>query len=262
MLIAQRNFSIGEQICVYGGVMVRMPEAQMRLNESDYITSVCSSASGSYGFELDDCEASNGMVFKKVQHVLPSLTPLINGRSIPNPGPPSDLSEIHDINGIGAECTQKLLTALVDPSRQDIVRRLLKRLKNYPEKNWKQNAIADIRRTLNEDKSSLALQQMYAVKAESPEEKITDIKNPYDNEYVEDKENQQTNLEDWFKALEHKPPKRQRIKPFNTGLDGAYWRNSDGSSYSSDREEREVPEMVASTANIDVGNPITKEWLN
>jgi len=260
MLVASREFMIGDELCVYAGVMTRMPEAQMQLNESDYITSIVSSSVGAYGFELEDCEANFGMVFKRTQYVLPSVTPLINGRLIPNPGPASSLSRIEDIRGIGKDCTEKLLAALIDPSKRELVRRLLKRLNNYGEKNWKTNAISDIKRTL----SSAA-----PIKVESPDEDmegstvvVESKKKKIDIE--QDKENQVE--DDWFKRFEDKVPKRRRIsKAANTGLDGSYWATTDWSGTSSSSEgEVESPPVTNPTTRvfateIDVGNTNTIE---
>lgn len=261
MLVAMKDFVIGDELCVYAGVMMRMPEAQMQLNESDYITSIVSSSVGAYGFELEDCEANDGMVFKRVQYVLPSVTPLINGRSIPNPGPASDLSRIEDIRGIGKSCTEKLLAALVDPSKRELVRRLLKRLNNYCEKNWKTNAINDIKRTLSQDKSA-------PIKIESPEEDAGDGEVEKKTEKIDieqDKENQ--GEDEWFKGLENNVSKRRRIsKTSNTGLDGSYWATTDWSESPSDTDtsptekvSSPVVEARVFATEIDVGNTNTKE---
>lgn len=147
MLVAEREFSVGEQITIYAGIMSRMPEAQLKLNESDYISTVCQSCCGPYGFELEDVEARNGPVFKKFQRDLPTLTPLTaQGRSIPNADPPVDMSAIQDIRGIGPECTRKLVDALTDDSKRDVLVKLLKRLRNLPDKQWKMNAQVEIRK--------------------------------------------------------------------------------------------------------------------
>lgn len=258
MLVAAKKFCVGDELCIYAGVLTRMPEAQLHLNESDYMTSILSSSVGAYGFELEDCEAREGMVFKKFQTTLPSVTPFINGRSIPNPGNATDLSAIQDIRGIGKECTEKLLGALVDPSRREIVRRLLKRLNNLPEKHWKNLAISDIKRTLN----NTAVVQV--IKTESPDEVVDEEQ----EKGGEDKENQRTNIDEWFKALGDKVVKRRRISTAHTGLDGSYWRTADWTEPSPDEPENKNPYVPSlSLANKeadlaterDVGNTITKE---
>ena len=259
MLVARRKFSPGDEICVYAGVLTRMPEAQLQLNESDYMTSICSSSAGAYGFELEDCEAKNGLVFKKFQTILPSVTPLINGRLIPDPGPPTDLSGIQDIRGIGKECTEKLLAALVDPSRREIVRRLLKRLNNLADKNWKSNAMNDIRRTLN---NSAQVQ----IKAESPEEDVGAFKEQEKTE-EEDKENlsSRTHIDEWFKNLGDKVVKRRRISTVQTGLDGSYWKTADWSEPSLNSRIDQNPYILSSNKSGgvvtegDVENTNTKE---
>ena len=149
MLVADRDFAIGERITIYAGIMSRMPEAQLKLNESDYMSTVCSMCAGAYGFELEDSEAQGGMVFKRFQTDLPSLTPLpSSGLMIPNTNPRSDLSGIEDIRGIGFDCTRRLVDALQDNSKRDTVSRLLRRLRSLPDKNWKQFAATEIKKVL------------------------------------------------------------------------------------------------------------------
>lgn len=150
MLVADRCFAEGEEICIYAGVMARMPEAQLKLNESDYISTVCNSACGPYGFELEDISARSGCVFKKHQRDLPTLTPVSanGGVSIPNALPKTDLSGIQDIRGLGPECTQRLLAALQDVELREVVNRVLKKLKTLPEKQWKSAAQNEIRKSL------------------------------------------------------------------------------------------------------------------
>jgi hypothetical protein len=155
-LVADRDFSIGEEICIYAGVMSRMPEEQLKLNESDYISTVCNSACGPFGFELEDISAKSGCVFKKFQRDLPTLTPLTKqGLCIPNAHPPADLSRIEDIRGVGPECTQRLLAALQDASLRDVVGKLLKKLRSLPEKQWKISAQIEIKKALPPKKCEL-----------------------------------------------------------------------------------------------------------
>jgi hypothetical protein len=149
MLVADREFQIGEQICIYAGIMSRMPEAQLKLNESDYISTVCHSSSGPYGFELEDPEAKNGAVFKKYQRQLPTLTPQTStGKCIPNANPPVDLGGIEDIRGLGPECTKKIIETLIDPTKRELITRLIKRLNNLPDKQWKSHAQNEVRKLL------------------------------------------------------------------------------------------------------------------
>ena len=150
MLLADRHFQVGQQICIYAGVMSRMPEAQLKLNESDYISTVCNATCGPFGFELDDISASTGCVFKKIQRDLPTLTPLTrDGLSIPNAQPPTDLSAIHDIRGLGPDCTKRILQALQeDPPKRELLSKLFKKLRSLPEKQWKIAAQSEVRKVL------------------------------------------------------------------------------------------------------------------
>lgn len=150
MLVADRDFDIGEEICVYAGVLSRMPVEQLKLNESDYMSTVCNSTCGPYGFELEDVYAKSGCVFKAYQRDLPTLTPLTaKGLRIPNACPPVDLSGVKDIRGIGAECTKKLIDALQHEHMHDMLRRLFKRLNNLPDKQWRTQAQIEIKRTFS-----------------------------------------------------------------------------------------------------------------
>lgn len=101
---------------------------------------------GAFGFELEDIRANNGMTFKKVQHELPTLTPSINGTLIADSLPAADLSSIQDIRGIGLEYTRLITQNLQDPSKRTMLSRLLNRLRNLPKKNWKIQAVVEIRR--------------------------------------------------------------------------------------------------------------------
>ena len=149
MLVAEKLFNVGDRICIYAGILSRMPEAQLKLNESDYISTVCSMCSGAYGFELEDTEARDGMRFKKFQRDIPTLTPIpASGLFIPNAEPACDLSAIEDIRGIGYEATRRLVDALQDNSKRDLVSRVLRRLRKLPDKNWKQTAQAEIKRSI------------------------------------------------------------------------------------------------------------------
>jgi hypothetical protein len=148
MLVADKRFSVGEEICIYAGIMSRMPVEQLKLNESDYMSTVCNSACGPYGFELEDVQARSGCVFKAFQRDLPTVTPRnTKGLSIPNALPPADLSSVKDIKGIGPECTRLILDALPNELYHDMLCRLFRRLNNLPDKQWKQHAQTEIKRT-------------------------------------------------------------------------------------------------------------------
>jgi hypothetical protein len=149
-LIADRNFSVGEQICLYAGVLIKMPVDRLQLRDTDYLSTVCNSTAGPYGFELEDVQANDGCVFKKSQPGLPCPpTASPDGRIIPNTYPRADLSGIEDIKGLGPQCTQFILTALQDEQYHDMLRRLLKRLHKLPDKQWKTHAQVEIRKVFN-----------------------------------------------------------------------------------------------------------------
>lgn len=174
MLVAAREFGPGEEICLYAGILSRMPASQLKLNESDYISSVCSMTSGAYGFELDDIHAGEGMVFRKIQHELPSITPKApNGSCIPNADPPADLSMIEDIRGIGIECTRAITSNLQDPAQRQTMVRLLKKLRNLNDKNWKTNACIEIRRAFPTKKPTLTVTPHSPIPSEDPIEPET-----------------------------------------------------------------------------------------
>jgi hypothetical protein len=146
-LVADKEFSPGDELCVYGGMLIRIPASQLKLNDSDHISSVCGHINGAYGFALEMGDGE--MVFKENQHELPVLTPIINGTCIPNADPPADLSRIRDIKGLGYEATRYLVDSVQDPSKHELITRLLKKLRNFPDKNWKQSALAEIKRVFS-----------------------------------------------------------------------------------------------------------------
>lgn len=147
MLVADRDFKAGEEVCLYAGVMIKMPVERLRLRDTDYMTTVCNSTCGPYGFELEDIHANHGCVFKKNQPGLPS-PPVKSpeGRQITNTYPPVDLSGIEDIKGLGHHVTKQILKALQDERYHDMLARLLKRVNNLPDKQWKSHAQGEFRR--------------------------------------------------------------------------------------------------------------------
>ena len=234
MLVADKNFEIGERICIYAGILTRLPEAQLKLNESDYISTVCSLCAGAYGLELEDAEAGNGMVFKKIQRELPTLTPIPpSGLYIPNAYPPSDMSQIEDIKGLGRDCTARLLDALIDNSKRDVVNRILKKLQNFPEKNWKNFAQAEVRKWL-------------------PKTRETE---PPSNENKPERNRPQ--------------PKRARTEPPPLpGLNGGYWGNQAALTTTSttpasnvtDSDEEATPSPAQRVTAKELLNPFVKRY--
>ena len=209
MLVADKDFEVGQQICIYAGILSRMPEAQLTLNESDYISTVCQSCCGPYGFELEDVEAKGGAVFKASQRDLPTLTPLsFNGLRIPNADPPVDMSGIHDIRGIGFECTRKLVEALQDDSRRDVVTRLLKRLRGLPDKQWKNHAQTEIRKVLTKPVEK---------GHDPPPRKEVRIALPRDDVFIVDSDDDHTEEEAEAVVVKTEP---------DPGLNGSYWGRS------------------------------------
>ena len=147
MLVADRDFAVGEEVCLYAGVMIKMPVERLRLRDTDYMTTVCNSTCGPYGFELEDIHANQGCVFKKNQPGLPSApVKSPDGRQIPNTDPPVDLSGIEDIKGLGPQVTKQILKALQDERYHEMLARLLKRVNNLPDKQWRSHAQVEFRR--------------------------------------------------------------------------------------------------------------------
>jgi len=186
MLVADRDFSIGEGICIYAGVMLKVPVGKLQLRESDYLVSVCNSTCGPYGFELEDVGARTGPVFKKFQPGLPcppTLSP--DGLTIPLTEPRTDLSGIEDIKGLGPYCTSLILMGLQNEECHEMLRRLFKRLHRLPDKNWKTAAQVEIKKAFTNLKKQheIAFQEEEAmstacnsVKQERVEEELVSVK--------------------------------------------------------------------------------------
>jgi hypothetical protein len=144
MLVADRDFNVGEEICIYAGVLIKAPARRLDLRESDYIVSICNATCGPYGFELEDVRARNGCVFKKIQPGLPA--PPLDTRYA---DPPTDLSGIEDIKGLGKECTQLIIMALQNEEYHGMLRQLIRKLYRLPDKNWKSLAITEIKKSFS-----------------------------------------------------------------------------------------------------------------
>ena len=148
MLVADKDFAIGDEICIYAGLLIKAPARRLDLRESDYAVTICNSTCGPYGFELEDVKARNGCVFKKNQPSLPAppLDPS-EGLRIRHADPPVDLSGIEDIKGLGKECTQLIITALQNDAYHDLLRQIFRRLYRLPDKNWKHHAVVEIKKS-------------------------------------------------------------------------------------------------------------------